>query len=228
MVEGAHIDKQAHAMDAERSIYDVIQLDKAVEVALAFATQTNSDADPTNDTLVIVTADHECAGMALPGVSRPEKKGRRDYVKAYDYAGARNDSPTVNFTNYVDANGDGYPENPDPDYKLIVSFGANSDRYEDWQSNPRPKSPSKAVDNIVVANPDDPDKTAVGGYLVTGVIENGDAGGGQSSAVHTMTDIPISAFGPGASQFARVSDNTEAFFYIVSSILGQYPVPAQF
>ncbi len=37
MVEGAHIDKQAHAMDAERSIYDVIQLDHAVQVALDFA-----------------------------------------------------------------------------------------------------------------------------------------------------------------------------------------------
>ncbi|MFA6958991.1 MAG: alkaline phosphatase [Thermoanaerobaculia bacterium] len=229
MVEAAHIDKQAHAMDAERSVYDVIQLDKAVEVALAFAAETNSDTDPTNDTLVVVGADHECAGMALPGVSRPDRKGKRDYVKAYDYSGARNDAPTLNFTNYVDANGDGYPENPDPDYKLIVSFGANSDRYEDWQSNAKPKSPTKTLDSVVVANPDDPDKSATGGYLITGVIENGDGGsGGQTSAVHTMTDIPVSAFGPGASQFAKISDNTEAFFYTVNSLLGQYPVPLQY
>jgi alkaline phosphatase len=228
MVEGAHIDKQAHAMDAERSVYDVIQLDKAVKVAMDFAIRTNSDADPTNDTLVIVSADHECAGMALPGVSRPDKKGSRDYVKAYDYEGARNDSPTRNFTNYVDANGDSYPDNPDPDYKLIVSFGANSDRYEDWQSNPKPKSPSTRVGGVVVANADDPDKSAPGGFLITGVIENGDRGAGQTSAVHTMSDIPVSAYGPGASQFARVSDNTEAFFYIVNSMLGQYPVPSQF
>ena len=54
MVEGAHIDKQAHRMDAERSIYDVIQLDQAVQVALDFAAETNTDADPDNDTLVIV------------------------------------------------------------------------------------------------------------------------------------------------------------------------------
>lgn len=226
MVEGAHIDKQAHAMDAERAIYDVIQLDHAVQVALEFAAQTNSDADPDNDTLVIVTADHECAGVALPGVGNPQYKGSpRDYVKAYNYSAPRNDPVTLNFTNYVDANGDGYPDNPDAGRKLIVNFGANSDRYEDWMANAKPKSPGAKLNNVAVANPNDPDKAA--GMLIGGVIENGQkSNGGQTAAVHTLSDIPISAYGPGASQFARVSDNTEAFFYIVNALTGQYPVPA--
>ena len=43
-----------------------------------------------------------------------------------------------------------------------------------------------------------------------------------------MTDIPISAMGPGASQFARVQDNTEAFFEVMNSFLGTYPIPAGF
>lgn len=225
MVEGAHIDKQAHAMDAERAIYDVIQLDHAVQVALDFAAQTNNDADPGNDTLVIVTADHECAGVALPGVGNPQYKGsQRDYVKAYNYSAPRNDPATLNFTNYVDANGDGYPDNPDADRKLIVNFGANSDRYEDWMANAKPKSPSAKVDNVAVANPDDPDKAV--GIMIGGVVENGRKNGeGQTAAVHTLSDIPISAYGPGASQFARVSDNTEAFFYIVNALTGQYPIP---
>lgn len=228
MIEGAHIDKQAHAMDAERSIYDVIQLDHAVKVALDFALQTNSDADPNNDTLVIVSADHECAGVALPGVGNPAYKGNaRDYVKAYNYSAARNDPSTLNFTDYVDANGDGYPDNPDADRKLIINFGANSDRYEDWMANAKPKSPSSKVNDVAVANPNDPDKAS--GVLISGVVENGERGAeGQTSAVHTLSDIPISAYGPGASQFARVSDNTEAFFYIVNAITGQYPVPVQY
>jgi alkaline phosphatase len=229
MVEGAHIDKQAHRMDAERSIYDVIQLDHAVQVALDFAVRTNSDSDPDNDTLVVVSADHECAGVALPGVGRPDKKGTRDYVKAYNYSGARNDSPTLNFTDYVDANGDGYPDNPDTGRKLIVNFGAGSDHYEDWMSNAKLKDPGVAQSGVAVANPNDPDKSATGGYLVVGVLENGANGGeAQTQAVHTLTDIPISAYGPGASQFARVSDNTEAFFYIFNSMLGTYPTPTQF
>jgi alkaline phosphatase len=41
-----------------------------------------------------------------------------------------------------------------------------------------------------------------------------------------LADIPISAYGPGSSQFARVTDNTEAFFSIINAILGTYPVPA--
>ncbi len=227
MVEGAHIDKQAHRMDAERSIYDVIQFDQAVQVALDFATSTNTDDDPDNDTLVIVSADHECAGMSLPGVGRPDKKGTRDYVKAYNYNGARNDPTTLNFTDYVDANGDGYPDNPNAPRKLIVNFGASVDHYEDWQFNAQPKNPGVAVDGVAVANPDDP--KAATGRLIPGVVENGSAGGdAQTQAVHTPVDIPISAYGPGASQFARVTDNTEAFFSIVNSILGAYPVPTQF
>lgn len=228
MVEAAHVDKQAHRMDAERSIYDVIQLDHAVQVALDFAMTTNSDSDPDNDTLVVVSADHECAGVALPGVGRPDKKGTRDFVKAYNYSGSRNDSPILNFTDYVDANGDGYPDNPDTGRKLIVNFGAGSDHYEDWMSNAKPKDPGVTQSGAAVANPNDPDKSATGGYLVVGVVENGANGGeAQTQAVHTLSDIPISAFGPGASQFSRVSDNTEAFFYIFNSMLGTYPVPSQ-
>src|SRR5690606_610466 len=85
MVEGASVDKRAHAADAERTIWDTIEFDRAVAVALAFAQHTNGDTDPDNDTLVIVTADHECGGLAIVGVGNeryaPTAIGRavRDY-----------------------------------------------------------------------------------------------------------------------------------------------------
>jgi alkaline phosphatase len=63
MIEGASIDKQAHAQDAERAIWDTIEFDRAVGVAKRFAEETNSDSDPNNDTLVVVTADHETSGF---------------------------------------------------------------------------------------------------------------------------------------------------------------------
>ena len=240
MVEGAHIDKQSHRMDAERAIFDVIQFDQAVGVALDFAIQTNTDDDPDNDTLVIVTADHECSGLVLPGVGRPEKKGTRDFVKTYNYGDGvvKNDSKTPNFTDYVlDANG--YPMTGDAPHKLIVNFGADPDHWEDWTASPRPRNssasegagadPGIVVDGKVAANPDDPKKNTPGALLITGVIENGEAGGDQETqAVHTLSDIPVSAYGPGASQFARVQDNTEVFFDIMNSILGSYPIPTQF
>ena len=68
MVEGASIDKQAHESEADRTIWDTIEFDNAVKVALDFARRTNSDADPANDTLVVVTADHESGGFGIIGV----------------------------------------------------------------------------------------------------------------------------------------------------------------
>jgi alkaline phosphatase len=63
MVEGASSDKQAHNMDSDRWMVETIELDRAIAVAKQFAEQNP-------DTLVIVTADHECAGVNIIGASR--------------------------------------------------------------------------------------------------------------------------------------------------------------
>lgn len=41
------------------------------------------------------------------------------------------------FPRYRTAN-DGYPEATDIDYRLLVGYGANADRYEDWRTNATP------------------------------------------------------------------------------------------
>jgi len=38
--------------------------------------------------------------------------------------------------------------------------------------------------------------------------------------VHTARDIPLSAFGAGASLFTGVFDNTDVFFKIGQAVLG--------
>ena len=43
-VEGASIDKQSHESEADRTIWDTIEFDNAVKVAMAFAHATNTDA----------------------------------------------------------------------------------------------------------------------------------------------------------------------------------------
>ncbi|GAA4102597.1 alkaline phosphatase [Nocardioides kongjuensis] len=57
-VEGALIDKRSHANDAAQTLEEIKAFDDAVKVALDFA-----KAD--GHTLVIVTADHECAGFNI-------------------------------------------------------------------------------------------------------------------------------------------------------------------
>jgi alkaline phosphatase len=67
MIEGGRIDHAAHRNDAAGTIHDTLAFDEAVGVALAFARRNP-------DTLVIVTADHETAGMALIGHSQTSKE----------------------------------------------------------------------------------------------------------------------------------------------------------
>lgn len=59
MCEGGKVDYAGHANDAATSVRDVLALDKAVRVALAFA-----EKHP-DDTLVMVTGDHETGGMSM-------------------------------------------------------------------------------------------------------------------------------------------------------------------
>jgi alkaline phosphatase len=58
MVEEAAIDRMAHQNNTRLAIKGVLELDRAVAVAKAFA-----EAD--GETLVIVTADHECGGLCI-------------------------------------------------------------------------------------------------------------------------------------------------------------------
>ncbi len=60
MVEESAIDRMCHRNNAAVTLKGVLELDRAVQVALSFANRTPN-------TLVIVTADHECGGLAIAG-----------------------------------------------------------------------------------------------------------------------------------------------------------------
>jgi alkaline phosphatase len=60
MVEESAIDRMAHRNNAPLTLKGVLELDRAVQVALAFA-------ERSPDTLIVVTADHECGGLAIAG-----------------------------------------------------------------------------------------------------------------------------------------------------------------
>lgn len=62
-VEGASIDKQAHYANPCGQFGETADLDEAVQIALEFAKQSN-------DTLVIVTADHAHATQIIPADSK--------------------------------------------------------------------------------------------------------------------------------------------------------------
>lgn len=197
MIEGASIDKQAHLMDSDRWPLEVIEFDRAVAVAKAFA-QKNPD------TLVLVTADHECSGAAIIGASmktaaelEANPKLGKDAVAVYEAA---------KFPKYRIAE-DGYPISTNVDHKMLIGYGANADRYETWlpslfptKDTQQPFPPAQSP-----ANPNARNEGV--GALITGQVAG-------DQAVHTGTDIPLSAYGRGASQFTGVFDNTDVMFKI--------------
>lgn len=215
LVEGASIDKQAHNMDTERWMLDTIEFDRTVKLVKEFASKRG-------DTLVIVTADHECSGAALIGGSRVTDARLQELVRDGGTANIRDKVVGVyeqaGFPKYK-LGEDGYPETTDIDYKLLVGYGANADRYEDFRTNDRPlqdaqqplvkKEPLSAYPSGAMARDVD------GKFLITGQVPG-------ESAVHTGTDIPLSAFGPGALAFTGVQDNTDVFFKLAQASNGLF------
>jgi alkaline phosphatase len=201
-------------MDSERFILDTIEFDKAVAVAQKYA-----KSHP--DTLVLVTADHECAGVAVIGGSRVTdadlqariatgqgaSQVRAGVVGTYEAAG---------FPKYAPAT-DGYPADTDPDRKMLIGSAANADRYEDWRTNSQPLRDSQQPGNNVAplnAYPAGPlNRDTAGNFLVTGQIAD-------PVAAHTGNDVPLSACGLGAALFGGTMDNTDVFFSVMQGVLG--------
>ena len=214
MIEGGSIDKQAHLMDSERWIIDTIEFDRAIERCRRFAACHS-------DTIVIVTADHECAGANIIGASRVTHNDlvtraasgggaaqlRNGVVGTLDQAG---------FPTYPIA-ADGYPATTDIDFRMLVGYACNADRYEDWISNLLPMQNAShgiATTPPLPGYPQNPlGRDAGGNFLVTGQIQD-------QIATHTASDIVLSAYGRHSALFTGAMDNTDVFFRVMRVALG--------
>ena len=126
---------------------------------------------------------------------------------------------TAGFPVYTTA-ADGYPVTTDVDNRMLIGYAGNAARFEDWLTNPKPVRDSQqpfAKDVLtfpIVANPTSRD--TAGNFFLEGTMDPANSG---SSAVHTASDIPLSAYGKGASKFVGVMDNTAVFFIIMEAAL---------
>ena len=74
MVEGGKIDWACHSNDAATLFREVIDMDEAVQVAYEFYEQH------PDETLIIITADHETGGLGM-GIKESSYKQHMDYVQ---------------------------------------------------------------------------------------------------------------------------------------------------
>lgn len=129
MVEGASIDKQSHPNYANGQIWDNIEFDKAVGIGRSFA---NRNTQTPANTLVICTADHDQSMSIIGVVDTNVTNAVQNVISILPYAnGNRPNGNTVGlenrvgetsgFPDYMDLNGDRYPENTNR-FKLKVGY----------------------------------------------------------------------------------------------------------
>lgn len=233
LIEGAHIDKQSHAMDADRAIWETIEFDRAVGKAMEYA-KTH------DDTIVLVLADHECSGFSLVGAltksmsemqalpSDKEKLGPETHPARQAAVGTYEDAGFPHYTILAD----GFPSTANIDRKVVVGFGAGADRYEDWLSNAiqvydgsaptenkdkmgKGQGPSGLTHDLSVLGRS-PKKDS--GFFIRGTVAG-------SSAVHTGVDIPVTVYAKDRDvwlQFVGQQQNVDIFFKLMRSAMGGY------
>ena len=246
MVEGGKIDWACHANDAAASIADTLAFDDAVAKAVAFA------ANHPDDTLIVVTGDHECGGLTL-GFA-----GTR-YGNYYDYLKNQKDSFlkfTAALKEYKKTHDAGSAKFEDVAPLIAESFGLAVPTEADLEAMKAAPKPDE--ENTSPADPhgmylkpfeltavkaafarsmqdekvkgDEMDYRAYGGYeplavTLTHILDN-KAGLARTSYSHTGVPVVTSAMGPGAQAFAGYYDNTELAKKIMAA-LGQKVVASK-
>ncbi|CAN9353290.1 unnamed protein product [Alternaria alternata] len=205
MSEAASIDKMMHALDYDRALGELLELDDTVKATIAHLNST----DCLKETLILVTADHGHGFDVMGSVdthylaAQNVDRKKRDAIGTYEQSGESQYINTGNLT-YTDSN---FPSNWDPRYTLFQGLMADPDRRENWSVHKDgPRTPAVELeedsgDNY--ANPEDGE----GGILLNGTlpIEN-------DQGVHSLTDVPVYAMGPCKELFQGTYNSIDIFY----------------
>ena len=208
MVEGGKIDWSSHANDAATTVRDVLAFDNAIMKALQFY------ALHPNETLIVVTGDHETGGMTV-GFSGTK------YTTAFN----KLDQQSLSFEQFDKAI-KGYRE----------TVGTNGGNLEDWLPVLAEKfgltelsvfEKSRLKDSLTASMLDPKQRVkdeqsylAYGGYepfsvTVTHIL-NQQAGIGWTTYAHTGVALPVYVQGVGGNLFQGSYDNTDVAKKIMS------------
>ena len=215
MCEGGKIDWAGHANDAATSIQDTLALSDAVQVAVDFA------AEHPDETLIIVTADHETGGMTIGFATT-----------AYDTHFDLLAKQTISFTDFdaviadIRESGATFEDalkQVEAYYSLTTAEGTQLSLTATDVAN------LETAFNLSMGTGEMTDEEAAllyGGYepfsMAVSHIMNNKAGLSYTSYAHTGLQIPVYAMGVGAEQLSGLYDNTDIFFRTMA-IMGLTP-----
>jgi alkaline phosphatase len=208
MVESGKIDWAGHANDAGASIHDTLAFDEAIAQAILFAEQH------PDDTLIIVTGDHETGGMTI-GFAGTK------YATFFDEVGKQ----TMSFTAFdqevlgpykakMKATGT-KAQLSDLLPQIERAFGLNYTALSDVQRNELQIAFSRSMGNETITPRVEDVYLLYGGYepltvKITQII-NQMAGIGWTSYSHTGVPVATFAKGVGQELFQGYYDNTDIF-----------------
>lgn len=209
MCEGGKIDWACHANDAASTIHDTLALADAVQVAIDFA------KDHADETLILVTGDHETGGLTI-GFAGTDYDTYLSLLDAQKISFAKYDS------DYVAA----YKENKTP-FKDVLSdiqklFGLKADGEDDdklvltdYELGLLKTAYEKSVNEKDTGMAAQEEYVAYGTYepltvTITHILNN-KSGVSFSSYSHTGLPVAMFADGVNAEQFDGYYDNTEIY-----------------
>lgn len=208
MVESARVDKYAHSLDWERSVFDTIMLDNAVKLAKDWS------AARGNDTLIVVVGDHTHP-VSIIGTYDDDRPGQTPREKLGTYQ----DSLAPN---YPAPDKDGYPTKIDVSRRLAFVFGSNPD----YCQTAKPYMDGENVPAVAGATPTTFVANEKYCNLPGAVRVPGNLPFAANSGVHSADDEVLTASGPGAEMFRGHMPNTKVFRVMVTA-LGLAVAPTQ-
>ncbi|KPM38357.1 hypothetical protein AK830_g8192 [Neonectria ditissima] len=212
MSEGASIDKQMHALDYDRALGDLLELDDTVRATIAKLDKLGI----LDETLVLVSADHG-HGFDVWGsadteylADQDDDRAKRRAIGTYAQSGESQYTEKKAGLHY--GTGANFPSNWEPRYAIAGGVGAAPDHREDYKVHKNgPREPAtEGADGSYYANPED---------AVKGIVINGTIGTDQAQGVHSLTDVPVFAWGPCQDTFGGTYNNVD-IFYKISNCLG--------
>jgi alkaline phosphatase len=212
MVESGKIDWACHANDAAAEIYDLLAFDQAIAVALDFA-----KIHP-EETLIVVTGDHETGGMTIGYAGTGYNTAfdilynqKLSYI-AFDekFTKLQKENPNLRFEQALSMVAADFglvaPGETAANKALVLSALEYSKLEAAFKQAMLPSKQRDGGDQAYLL---------YGGYNPFSVtlthILNNKAGIGWTSYSHTGTPVGVYAYGSGSELFAGSYDNTDVY-----------------
>ena len=198
MVEGGNIDHALHANDGGAAIKEILNFNQAIDIAYQFYKQH------PNETLIVVTADHDTGGMTI---GNPHL-GYNAHLEMIDYQRLSKEA----FEEYCKET---LETNRTPTWDEIKAY--LTEHFGLWKQVPVTEKQEarlkETFDSTFDKRDSEDERTLYANFnqFVKTVYKtfNDAAGIGFVGTSHTGNPVPVFAIGDGASAFSSLNNNIE-------------------